>query len=87
MSIDDLGQIIDNGIVNEEVVAFWYAKSQLYGEELRLLSPYECSEDGETVLGYDHARGALRRFELSKIVGVEPPPDEEYIKPIEKEDV
>lgn len=84
--VAEVGEVIDNAIFNEEVICFWYAKSQLFGEELRVLSPYEASEDGETILGYDHARCALRRFELSKIVGLEPPPDEEYVKPIEKEE-
>lgn len=83
MNPDDLSQVIDNGIFNEEPVAFMYEKPG--GLEPRILSPYEVSEDGETVLGYDHVRCELRRFELSKIVAIETA-HQDYVKPIDKED-
>jgi len=86
LSHAELGEIIDNAILNEEVICFWYEKRPQRGRVLRTLSPYECSPVGDTVLGYDHGREALRRFELSKIVAVEPYDDEEYVKPTPKED-
>lgn len=86
LSMEQLGEIIDNGIINEEVVAFIYDKDGR-NAEARMLSPYECSEDGETVLGYDHRREELRRFELSKIMQIETTDRESYVKPIEKEAV
>lgn len=83
---EELGEVIDNGILNEEVIAFMYEKTVGAPPEARMLSPYECSEDGETVLGFDHRREELRRFELSKIIAIETTAREDYVKPIEKED-
>lgn len=85
MTFEELGEVIDNAIINEEVVAFIYDKDGRDGEA-RMLSPYECSDDGETVLGYDHRRDELRRFELSKIMAIETTDKEDYVKPITKED-
>lgn len=82
MLLTELAEVIDNAIVNEEVVRFPYLGSR--GVEQRTLSPYEASEDGESVLGYDHGRGALRRFAFGKIIDIETI-DEDYILPVEKE--
>lgn len=84
LSYADLGEVIDNAIVNEEVIRFAYFKSPDVAH-LRTLSPYEASADGETVLGFDHMRMELRRFELSKMQAPTTT-DELYVKPIEKED-
>jgi predicted DNA-binding transcriptional regulator YafY len=84
---EELGEVIDNAIVNEHVIAFLYEKKIGDRPEPRMLSPYECSDNGETVLGYDHHREELRRFELSKIIAIETTHKEDYIKPIEKEAV
>ncbi len=81
MLLTELSEVIDNAILNEEVVTFPYLGSR--GLEQRTLSPYEASEDGETVLGYDHGRAALRRFTFSKFIDIETI-DEDYVKPIEQ---
>lgn len=82
MLLTELSEVIDNAIVNEEVVMFPYMGSR--GVEQRIFSPYEAGEDGQTVLGYDHGRGALRRFDFSKIIDILTV-DEDYVKPIEQE--
>lgn len=84
MSFEDVKLVISNGIASEEPVAFMYQKGSLRIAAPRIISPYELSDDDETVLGYDHIREGLRRFELSKIIAIETAHDD-YIKPIEKE--
>lgn len=81
ISHTELGEVIDNAIFNEEVIRFDYFGANI---TLRTLSPYEVSEDGQTILGFDHMRCELRRFDLSKIDSVRTT-DEEYVNPIEKE--
>lgn len=78
----ELGEVIDNAIAYEEVVCFTYLKQGLPMQ--RTVSPYEFAEDGETFLGFDHARAALRRFDMGKIMEIETA-DEDYVYPIEKE--
>lgn len=78
----ELGEVIDNAIVNEEVVRFWYVPANGSPPQWRTLSPYEVSEDGETVLGYDHTRAELRRFSFAQMLDIETT-DEQYVKPIE----
>lgn len=83
----ELSEVIDNAIVNEEIVRFWYLPGEsLSPPQWRTLSPYEASEDGETILGYDHDREELRRFRFDRIIDIETILDEDYIRPIEKED-
>lgn len=78
----ELSEVIDNAIVNEEVVRFIYLKQGLPMQ--RTVSPYEFAEDGETFLGFDHDRAALRRFDMGKIMEIETL-DEDYVRPVEKE--
>ena len=53
---------------------------------LRTVSPYELSDDGETFLGFDHDRQAIRRFSVSGITSEDIElPDEDYVQPIEQE--
>lgn len=82
MLLSELSEVIDNAIVNEEVVRFPYLSND--GVSLRTLSPYEGTAEG--VLGYDHVREALRRFNFSKIIDIETI-DEDYVRPVEKEDI
>lgn len=86
--------IITAAIRAETVVQFDYPVSKRRGRMhvntthvRRTLSPYSLAEDGETVLGFDHGRQALRRFELSKISGDVAVANEDYIKPIDQEDI
>lgn len=73
----------------ERVMRFWFQSKSRPVPQVRTVSPYELSNDGETFLGYDHDRAALRRFSLAGIVepegiGIELP-DEDYVKPIDQE--
>jgi hypothetical protein len=53
---------------------------------IRTVSPYELSEDGESVLGFDHDRQAIRRFFLSGFVTEDIElPDDDYVQPIKQE--
>lgn len=75
----------------EEVLQFIYYKRAGFGE-LRTLSPYELHETpvsgNLTVIGWDHMRDGLRKFELSKIGWpVEVNDTEDYVQPREKGDV
>jgi predicted DNA-binding transcriptional regulator YafY len=80
--------IISAAIRNERPIKFWYNSRGPVLAMLRTVSPYELSEDGETFLGYDHAREALRRFSLDNITAedIALPDDEDYIYPIEHND-
>jgi len=75
-------------IRDECVIRFWFtSRSSDVTPMRRTVSPYELSEDGESVLGFDHTREAIRRFSLSGIVSEDIElPDEAYVYPIEKED-
>lgn len=78
---------ISAAIRNERVIEFWFVGvNSPYPPARRTVSPYELSEDGESFLGYDHDRAALRRFSLAGIVSDDIElPDEDYIYPIEQE--
>jgi predicted DNA-binding transcriptional regulator YafY len=85
MLLSELSEVIDNAIINEEVVRFDYFANGY--PQSRTLSPYEASEaseDGESILGFDHDRAALRRFQYSKIMDIETIEDEDYVKPIDQ---
>lgn len=79
---------ITAAIRTERVIRFWFQSKSRPAPMIRTVSPYELSEDGESFLGFDHARQAIRRFSLVGIVmdDIELP-DEDYIKPIEQEDI
>lgn len=77
---------ITAAIRNERVIRFWFVSRSRPEPMLRTVSPYELSEDGESVLGFDHDRQAIRRFSLAGIVIEDIDlPDEDYVYPIEKE--
>jgi len=80
--------IITSAIRAERVIRFWFASQSRPVPMIRTVSPYELSEDGESFLGFDHGRQAIRRFSLAGIVmeDIEMPDDEDYVYPIEKED-
>jgi predicted DNA-binding transcriptional regulator YafY len=82
-----IADIITAAIRNERVIRFWFKSQSRPAPQLRTISPYELSEDGESVLGFDHGREAIRRFSLSGFVSddIELPDDEEYVYPIEKD--
>jgi len=70
----------------ERVIRFWFKSQTRPVPQIRTASPYELSEDGESFLGFDHDRQAIRRFSLSGIVSEEIElPDEDYVYPIDKE--
>jgi predicted DNA-binding transcriptional regulator YafY len=71
----------------ERPIRFWFASKSRPVPQIRTVSPYELSEDGESFLGFDHGRQAIRRFSLAGIVmdDIELP-DEDYVKPIDQED-
>lgn len=78
---------ITAAIRNERVIQFMFLNQASRLPMVRTVSPYELSDDGETFLGYDHDRGAIRRFSLAGIIepeGIELP-DEDYVQPIEQE--
>lgn len=82
-----VGDTITAAIRAEKVLRFWFLSQSRPVPMLRTVSPYELSDDGESLLGYDHDRAAIRRFSLSGIVepeGIEFP-DEDYVQPIDKE--
>lgn len=79
--------IITAAVRNEKVIRFWFQSQSRPAPMIRTVSPYELSEDGESFLGFDHDRQAIRRFSLSGIVTEDIEfPDEDYVYPIEKED-
>lgn len=53
----------------ETVVEFGYKKGLAEPARLVTFSPWELSEDGESIIGYDHGRDGIRRFSISKITG------------------
>lgn len=70
----------------ERVIRFWFQSQSRPAPMIRTVSPYELSEDGESFLGFDHDRQAIRRFSLSGIVTEDIElPDEDYVKPIDQE--
>lgn len=78
---------ITAAIRNERVIRFWFIARSRPVPQIRTVSPYELSEDGESFLGFDHDRQAVRRFSLSGLVYEDIElPDEDYIYPIDKED-
>ncbi len=78
---------ITAAIRNERVIRFWFANQSRPVPQIRTVSPYELSEDGETFLGFDHDRQAIRRFSLAGFVteDIELPDTEDYVQPIDKE--
>jgi len=84
-----LADIITAAIERERVIRFWFKTQSRPAPQIRTVSPYELSEDGESVLGFDHARQAIRRFSLAGFVteDIELPDNEDYVYPIEKEEV
>lgn len=84
-----LGDIITAAIERERVIRFWFKSQSRPAPQIRTVSPYELSENGESVLGFDHGRQAIRRFSLEGFVteDIELPDDEDYVYPIEKEEV
>lgn len=78
---------ITAAIRSERVIRFWFQSQSRPVPMLRTVSPYELAEDGESFLGFDHDRQAIRRFALSGIVSDDIElPDEDYVYPIEKEE-
>lgn len=81
-----IADTITAAIRNERVVRFWFQTRSRPAPMIRTVSPYELSEDGESFLGFDHDRQAIRRFSLSGIVTEDIElPDEDYVYPIDKE--
>lgn len=77
---------ITAAIRNERVIRFWFQSQSRPAPQIRTVSPYELSEDGDTFLGFDHDRQAIRRFSLSGIVFEDIElPDEDYVRPIEND--
>lgn len=71
----------------ERAIRFWFVSKLAPLPMQRTVSPYELSDDGDTFLGFDHARQALRRFSLDGIAdpdNIELPDDEEYVQPVEQ---
>lgn len=86
--VTELTDTITAAIRNERVIRFWFVSRSRPVPQIRTVSPYELSEDGESILGFDHDRQAIRRFSLSGFVYEDIElPDEDYVYPIEKEDV
>lgn len=78
---------ITAAIRNERVIRFWFTSRTRPVPQIRTVSPYELSDDGETFLGFDHDRQAIRRFSLAGIVTEDIElPDEDYIYPIEQKE-
>lgn len=84
-----LGDIITAAVRNERPIRFWFKSQSRPVPQIRTVSPYELSDDGESFLGFDHTRQAIRRFSLSGFVSedIELPDDEDYVYPIDKEEV
>lgn len=82
----DIADIITAAIRNERVIRFWFVSKSRPVPQIRTVSPYELSDDGDTFLGFDHDRQAIRRFGLDGFVdnGIELPDDEEYVQPVEQ---
>jgi predicted DNA-binding transcriptional regulator YafY len=81
-----VGDTVTAAIRNERVIRFWFKSRSRPAPQIRTVSPYELSDDGETFLGFDHDRANIRRFSLSGIVQEDIElPDEDYIKPIDQE--
>lgn len=80
------GDTITTAIRNERVIRFWFLSQSRPAPQIRTVSPYELSKDGESVLGYDHDRAAIRRFSLAGFVfpDIELPEDEDYVYPIDQ---
>lgn len=77
---------ITAAIRSERVIRFWFQSRTNPIPQIRTVSPYELSEDGESFLGFDHTRQAIRRFSLAGIVQEDIElPDEDYIQPIDQE--
>jgi predicted DNA-binding transcriptional regulator YafY len=82
----DAADIITSAIRAERVVRFWFVTKSRPVPMIRTVSPYELSDDGESFLGFDHDRQAIRRFSLDGVAdtdGIELP-DEDYVQPIEQ---
>lgn len=85
--IEETRDRLTDSIDSEAPIRFAYIKRNAPLPQYRVLSVYELSEDGETFLGFDHGRQELRRFDVTRVVGeIEFAEDEDYIRPIEKED-
>lgn len=81
-----IGDTITAAIRNERVIRFWFLSKSRPAPQIRTVSPYELSDDGETFIGYDHQRAAIRRFSLAGIMTDDIElPDEDYVYPIDKE--
>lgn len=85
----EAADIITSAIRAERVVRFWFvtkSRPMPMMPMIRTVSPYELSDDGESFLGFDHDRQAMRRFSLDGIADTEgiELPDEDYIQPIEQ---
>jgi len=77
---------ITSAIRAERPIRFWFQSRTRPVPQIRTVSPYELSDDGESFLGFDHGRQAIRRFSLAGIVQEEIElPDEDYIQPIDQE--
>lgn len=82
-----VGDTVTAAVRDERVLRFWFLSQSRPVPMQRTVSPYELSDDGESLLGYDHDRAAIRRFSLSGIIepeGIELP-DEDYVQPIDQE--
>lgn len=81
-----VGDTITAAIRNERVMRFWFLSKSRPVPQIRTVSPYELSDDGETFIGYDHGRSAIRRFSLAGTVqeDIELPENEDYVYPIDK---
>jgi predicted DNA-binding transcriptional regulator YafY len=85
-SMTHVADIITAAARNERVIRFWFMSRTAREPMIRTVSPYELSDDGESFLGFDHDRQAIRRFSLSGIVTEDIElPDEDYVKPIDQE--
>ncbi len=81
-----IADIITAAIEREKVIRFWFRSQSFSAPMIRTVSPYELSEDGESVLGFDHDRQAIRRFFLSGFVTEDIElPDDDYVQPIKQE--
>lgn len=70
-------------ICAEQVVRFQYQKHSDDAPLQRIFSPWELTDNGGSVLGWDHGREGIRRFFLSDIVGeVEVDLTERYAVPV-----
>lgn len=80
-----IADTITAAIRNERVIRFWFLNRSNPVPQIRTVSPYELSRGGESFLGFDHTRQAIRRFSLSGIVQEDivqediELPDEDYV--------